>query len=118
MFCTLAVPRVPPDSIEVTMVTHHSAAINWLPISDKDSNGAILGYKIILIPGNNKTIHFNMTATASDTKFEYVLQMLSSNTTYLFQIYGYNIHGEGPKSESVKFTTKGKKTYDLFSILA
>ncbi|XP_028415638.1 uncharacterized protein LOC114539003 [Dendronephthya gigantea] len=99
-------PRVPPGSIEVTMVTHHSAVINWLAISDEDSNGAILGYKIILIPGINKTVEFNESAKASDTEFKHVLEMLTSNTTYRFQIYGYNINGDGPKSESVIFTTK------------
>jgi hypothetical protein len=91
------------------MVTHHSAVINWYPISDEDSNGAIIGYKIILMPAHdNKTADLDITARASDTEFSYVLQMLAPNTTYQFYVYGYNINGDGPKSEIFFFTTKGK----------
>ncbi len=91
------------------MTTHYSALINWLPISEEDSNGAIIGYKIILMSGHNKTKEFNITARASDTEFSYVLQTLAPNTTYRFQVYGYNINGDGPESDLFYFTTKGKR---------
>ena len=91
------------------MVTAHSANINWLPISEDDSNGAILGYKIILMSGHNNTMEFNVTAQASDSDFSFPFSMLKPNTTYRFYMYGYNINGDGPESGLLYFTTKGKR---------
>ena len=58
---------------------------------------------------NNETMESNMTARASDTEFNYVVEKLSPNTTYRFRVYGYNINGNGPESELHHFTTKGKQ---------
>jgi hypothetical protein len=113
---SIAVPSVPPGAINVTMVTTQSAYINWLPISEENSNGAILGYKIILTSGHNNTMDFDIATEASDNEFSYQLNMLAPNTTYRFYVYGYNINGDGPESELSYFTTKGKRP-QIWSIM-
>ena len=93
------------------MITHHSAIIRWLPISEDNSNGAIMGYILVFFsPILNKTIEYNMSAKASDTEFLHELTMLAPNTSYHFHMYGYNINGKGVLSDVIKFTTKGKTT--------
>lgn len=106
--CAFIVPRVAPSSINVSMITHHSALMNWLPISSEDSNGAIIGYKIVLVAAENTTLHIHVTSSASQIEFAHVLAKLASNTTYRLRMRGYNVNGDGPESPLIYFKTKGK----------
>ena len=86
------------DSVFIQNITTNSTSINWSSIQANETNGILLGYKVMLTPGNH-----NWTVDEKATSIDVV--NLDPNTEYEISIVGYNINGEG-EIRSVTFKTK------------
>ncbi len=90
-----------PDFILVQNTTTNSTIIHWSSIQPNKTNGILLGYKVILTPGNvNWTLDNGQETTSVN------VVNLNPNTEYTISVLGFNINGDGEK-KSATFKTKG-----------
>jgi hypothetical protein len=90
-----------PDFILVQNTTTNSTIIHWSSIQPNKTNGILLGYKVILTPGNHNWTLDNGQETTSVNVVD-----LNPNTEYTISVLGFNINGDGEK-KSATFKTKG-----------
>ncbi|NWU67659.1 SDK2 protein, partial [Pterocles burchelli] len=112
------VPRAGPANVTVLNITKHSALVKWTEIAPEDCLGFLQGYKITYTDSLRKK---SLAVTLNSSSTTYHLTGLKEKNTYLVQVSGFTIAGEGPPTLSQPFSTPKYGTVDLFypaSVLA
>ncbi|XP_068609237.1 leukemia inhibitory factor receptor [Brachionichthys hirsutus] len=109
-------PISAPAKISFHNVTLTSVELQWSSIPVEDARGFLLGYTIHYAEYQRKATESNITADPALNGYE--LQDLKSGATYKVQLSGFTRAGAGVRSKGSLFTTKQKKGYSNFSIVA
>lgn len=86
--------------VTIKNTTTNSTVLRWNGLHENETNGILLGYKIIIDPGNITLKIKNPKETI------YNITNLLPETIYTIQLLGYNINGDGI-SRNFTFKTKG-----------
>ena len=99
-FCCLStVPESAPPSFEVLPENITALEVSWLPVTEADRNGIILGYLVTLTPTTGDVLS-NVTVPGGET-LSTIFAGLEIWTNYSAQICAFNSKGYGPWSAVV-----------------
>jgi len=100
LFCCLpTVPESAPPRFEVLPANITALEVSWLPVTEEDRNGIILGYLVTLTTTTGDLLS-NVTVPGGET-LSTILGGLEIWTNYSAQICAFNSKGYGPWSAVV-----------------
>ena len=99
-----SVPSGAPRSLEVMFVQPTEVSLRWREVPCVQQNGPITGYVVryYATHGDDRDIHQNKSVVTTGD----IIDGLTPNTEYAFQVAAVNVNGTGPFSEPI--TLRGK----------
>ena len=95
---TILVPDRPPREITAKALEKDVVQLKWSPVSPKNTNGKVLGYRVFYSDVQNKS-RANITV-AGQRESNLIIKGLRPGTNYSFQMLAFTSKGDGAISAS------------------
>ena len=99
-FCTYSVPSEAPQLMEAMFLLHTEVLLRWRRVPCIQQNGLITGYVVRYYAtcGADRDVQRNNSVVTTGST---IIDGLTPNTEYAFQVAAININGTGPLSEPI-----------------
>ena len=95
----LQVPSGAPQSLEAAFLQSTEVSLNWTEVPCDQQNGPITGYVVRYYAtcGPDRDVHQTKSVVTTGS----IIDGLTPNTEYAFQVAAVNTNGSGPFSEPI-----------------